>query len=63
MRTEFEYCDNLIQLQHVPQFATSSMENGMDYTYEDIAKMIDHSLLNPAMTDVELERGCREGVD
>jgi deoxyribose-phosphate aldolase len=39
------------------------MENEMDYTYEDIAKMIDHSLLNPAMTDVELERGCREGVD
>ena len=35
----------------------------MDYTYEDIAKMIDHSLLNPVMTDVELERGCREGVD
>jgi deoxyribose-phosphate aldolase len=39
------------------------MENEMDYTYEDIAKMIDHSLLNPVMTDVELERGCREGVD
>jgi deoxyribose-phosphate aldolase len=39
------------------------MENEMDYTYEDIAKMIDHSLLNPVMTDTELERGCREGVD
>jgi len=35
----------------------------MDYTYEDIAKMIDHSLLNPAMTDRDLERGCREGVE
>lgn len=31
----------------------------MDYTYEDIAKMIDHSLLNPKMTDKELEEGCR----
>jgi deoxyribose-phosphate aldolase len=35
----------------------------MDYTYEDIAKMIDHSLLNPALTDMELERGCQQGVD
>jgi len=31
----------------------------MDYTYEEIAKMIDHSLLNPVMTDEELEEGCR----
>jgi deoxyribose-phosphate aldolase len=31
----------------------------MDYTYPDIAKMIDHSLLNPALTDRELEAGCR----
>ena len=31
----------------------------MDYTYEQIAKMIDHSLLNPALTDGELEEGCR----
>lgn len=31
----------------------------MDYTYRDIAKMIDHSLLNPTLTDEELERGCR----
>ena len=31
----------------------------MDYTYSDIAKMIDHSLLNPALTVDELERGCR----
>jgi len=29
------------------------------YTYSDLAKMIDHSLLNPAMTDRELEDGCR----
>jgi len=31
----------------------------MDYTYLDIAKMIDHSLLNPTLTDRELEEGCR----
>ncbi len=30
----------------------------MDYTYSDIAKMIDHSLLNPVLTDRELEQGC-----
>lgn len=29
-----------------------------DYTYESIAKMIDHSLLNPALTTDELEAGC-----
>lgn len=31
----------------------------MDYTYDDIAKMIDHSLLNPVMTDEQLEEGCQ----
>ncbi|MCD6416505.1 MAG: deoxyribose-phosphate aldolase [Planctomycetes bacterium] len=31
----------------------------MDYTYEQIAKMIDHSLLNPVMTDADMEAGCR----
>jgi deoxyribose-phosphate aldolase len=31
----------------------------MDYTYQDIAKMIDHSLLNPTLKDRELEAGCR----
>lgn len=34
----------------------------MDYTYADIAKMIDHSLLNPSLTDRELEEGCRLAV-
>lgn len=32
------------------------------YTYEDIAKMIDHSLLNPALTTQELENGCSLAV-
>lgn len=31
----------------------------MDYTYAEIAKMIDHSLLMPTLTDRELEEGCR----
>lgn len=28
------------------------------YTYVDLAKMIDHSLLNPSLTATELEAGC-----
>ncbi|MBM4081413.1 MAG: deoxyribose-phosphate aldolase, partial [Planctomycetes bacterium] len=35
----------------------------MDYRYEDIAKMIDHSLLNPTLTDKELEKGCQLALD
>jgi deoxyribose-phosphate aldolase len=35
----------------------------MDYTYEDIAKMIDHSLLTPTLTATELESGCRLALD
>ncbi len=31
----------------------------IDFTYSDIAKMIDHSLLNPALTVPELEAGCQ----
>jgi deoxyribose-phosphate aldolase len=31
----------------------------MKYTYDELAKMIDHSLLHPTMTDQELEEGCR----
>lgn len=29
----------------------------MDYTYLDVAKMIDHSLLNPTLSSVELDEG------
>jgi deoxyribose-phosphate aldolase len=35
----------------------------MDYTYNDISKLIDHSLLNPTLTVNELEAGCRLAVD
>ena len=30
----------------------------MKYSYQEIAKMIDHSLLHPTLTDQELEAGC-----
>lgn len=30
----------------------------MDWTVRDVAKMIDHSLLNPILTWAELEKGC-----
>src|SRR5438445_11695070 len=30
-----------------------------DFTYSDIAKMLDHSLLQPILTDAELEAGCQ----
>ena len=32
------------------------------FTYEAIAKMIDHSLLNPSLTTSELEEGCELAV-
>lgn len=35
----------------------------MDFTYLDIAKMIDHSLLNPSLTERELEEGCLLALD
>lgn len=31
----------------------------MKYTYEELARTIDHSLLHPTMTDQELEDGCK----
>ena len=40
-----------------------SAEGAADYAYADIAKMIDHSLLNPVMTDADLEQGCRTAAE
>jgi deoxyribose-phosphate aldolase len=34
-----------------------------DFTYAEIAKMLDHSLLQPNLTDLELEAGCRLARD
>jgi deoxyribose-phosphate aldolase len=31
----------------------------MAYTYPDLAKMIDHSLLNPTLTAADLDAGCK----
>lgn len=35
----------------------------MEYTYLDISKMIDHSLLRPTLSDADLEAGCRLALD
>ncbi|MBI5834330.1 MAG: deoxyribose-phosphate aldolase [Armatimonadetes bacterium] len=35
----------------------------MNPTVGELAKMIDHSLLNPVMTDAELEAGCQIALD
>jgi deoxyribose-phosphate aldolase len=34
----------------------------MTYSYADVAKMLDHSLLNPTMTTADFEAGCRLAV-
>lgn len=34
-----------------------------DFSYQDIAKMIDHSLLQQTLTDAELEQGCALASD
>jgi deoxyribose-phosphate aldolase len=34
----------------------------MNYTYADLAKMLDHSLLNPTMTTADFEAGCKLAV-
>ena len=35
----------------------------MDYTYDDIAGMIDHSLLGPSLAADDLEAGCRLAIE
>ncbi|MGI8982852.1 MAG: deoxyribose-phosphate aldolase [Pirellulaceae bacterium] len=35
----------------------------MTYTYQDISKMIDHSLLNPTLTAADLEAGCKLAIE
>ncbi|HQU43374.1 MAG: deoxyribose-phosphate aldolase [Planctomycetia bacterium 21-64-5] len=35
----------------------------MNYTYAQIAGMVDHSLLNPTLTAAELDAGCRLAAD
>lgn len=35
----------------------------MDWTLQQLAKMIDYSLLTPTLTDRELEEGCRQALE
>jgi deoxyribose-phosphate aldolase len=35
----------------------------MNLTYADLAKMIDHSLLNPTLTAADLEAGCQLALE
>jgi deoxyribose-phosphate aldolase len=35
----------------------------MNYTYQEMAKTIDHSLLNPTLTEEDLERGIQVALD
>jgi len=41
------------------QAEVQNLQTTMKFTYEQLAKMIDHSLLHPTMTDQELEDGCK----
>jgi deoxyribose-phosphate aldolase len=62
-------------LRHVTEFARSDIIRTVDlrppnhfecmlmnYTYEDISRMIDHSLLKPTLTFEDFESGCRMAV-
>jgi deoxyribose-phosphate aldolase len=35
------------------------MTDAVEYSYDELARMIDHSLLHPTMTDRELAAGCK----
>lgn len=37
-------------------------EERMGFSYQDISKMIDHSLLNPILKESDLEAGCRLAI-
>lgn len=39
------------------------MTMSLKYPYAQLAKMIDHSLLHPSMTDAEAEQGCRVAAE
>ena len=34
----------------------------MEYSFKEIAKMIDHSLLNPSLNDQQLDEGCKIAI-
>jgi deoxyribose-phosphate aldolase len=43
--------------------STLTKRGAMDFTYEQIAKMIDHALHFPVLTDEDLENGCQLALD
>jgi deoxyribose-phosphate aldolase len=43
--------------------ATHLEQSMTPYTFTEISKMIDHSLLQPTLTDAELEQGCRVALE
>jgi deoxyribose-phosphate aldolase len=57
---------NADQIREYPLYPRSSasysshppLENKMNLSYSDFAKMLDHSLLQPTLTDEDLEQGC-----
>ncbi len=48
---------------HRVTFRQPGRRLALDYSYADVARMIDHSLLKPMLRDQELEAGCRLALD
>jgi len=46
----------------IPEKDRERMEKNMEFTCEDIAQMIDHSLLRPELTDEDIAKGCECGL-
>src|SRR4029079_4184808 len=46
-------------LAQAKPFVSPQFHFAMTYSYSDIAKMIDHSLLQPTLTAANLEEGCK----
>jgi deoxyribose-phosphate aldolase len=55
-QTSLPDADSIVTPRPLPFPSPAAM---MPYSYLDLARMIDHSLLHPTMTDAELEAGCR----
>jgi deoxyribose-phosphate aldolase len=49
----------ILHLHKENLYYNNNQEVTMSFTYEDIAKMIDHSLLNPTLTEQDLLAGIQ----
>ncbi len=58
--TEFARSDIILPVHRPPSNPTK--QKPMHYTYENISRMIDHSLLKPTLTFEDFESGCRMAV-